>query len=367
MTAAKTEYEVARMTPAAARADLLRVWRDNLEVVGPVEAKYRWLYADAPDRPAVVLVLSAHAAGDAPVVVGSAGVGIRRFHAGGGDVRAALLADLAVDRAHRQLLPALRLVRAAKALAESDFAFAYGFPNRLAEGVFKRAGYAELGRIVRYARVLRHADYADRVATLANVPEVVKRAVALPGVAQVAGVVADAGRLALGAPLAVRAVTSFRLAWADGFDDRFDLLWRAARGAYRVVGERSAEILRWRYLGPDRRIATLLARSDRSLRAYAILEREGGAACVRDLFGHPADLGPLLDLLIPALYKDGASSMSMRFLGAGRTVDLLQSRGFVARQKDRMIAVAAGAPGGLAPALLAEVDAWHLCDFDEDV
>src|SRR5687768_3975819 len=120
-------YVVERRPVAEVEADLRRLWDDNLTVAGGVARKFAWLYREAPD------------------------------------LRAGVLADLAVDRPHRSVGPALALAREAKAWTLGNLDLAYGFPNKLAEGVFKRVGYKVLGTMPRYARVLRHAGYAARV------------------------------------------------------------------------------------------------------------------------------------------------------------------------------------------------------------
>lgn len=354
------KYSVEQAAPATVASELSRIWDDNLTLAGGAGAKFAWLYHDAPEPTQTVFLLRT----DDGTAVGTAGVLARRFRVRGRDERAAILADLAVDTAHRQLLPALSLVREGKKYAESAFAFAYGYPNKLAEGVFKRAGYKELGRMTRYARVLRHADYAERLGELDKVPPAVARAVANPVVAKVAGAVADVGMLAKDAPQAARALASHKLEWLDAIDERIDELWRSARDEYQVIGERSAEVLRWRYPPRDpAQLALLVARKGGAPCAYALIQRDGDAAHVRDLFGHRDSLPALLDLLVPALYRQGATSASIRFLGNPAIAELLQSRGFQPRQSDRMLAITAGAA---APSDLLEVSNFHLLDFDED-
>ena len=100
-------YAVERCAPAAVRADLERLWDANLTLESHPADKFGWLYAEAPVVPATVFVLRADGA-----AVGTAGVGVRRFQLGADVGEAGLLADLAVDKAHRSVGPALALVRA---------------------------------------------------------------------------------------------------------------------------------------------------------------------------------------------------------------------------------------------------------------
>jgi hypothetical protein len=368
----KATYSVARIAPEEARAELLRLWADNLPLDGPAERKFDWIYRDAPDRPDAVFLLAAEQDG-ARRWVGTAGVGVRRIWVQGTERRAGLLADLAVDRDHRSVMPALQLVRAARGFVLTEMDLAYGFPNERAEGVFKRVGYRPLGTIGRWARVLRHASYAARVKERdLPVPPALKkmvdRAAEVPALAALAGGAYDAVKLAQGAPAAVAAVRRIKLSWLDAPDDRIDAVWEDARVDHEVVGVRSSRLLRWRFPpGPAISIALATARGDDAPVAYAVIEQLDGVAHVRDLFGRRESIGALLDLLIPALYPRGASSISVRYLGAPWLIAELESRGWVSRDSARLITI--GVRDGLgaeAQAALTDAARWHLTDFDED-
>lgn len=365
-------YRVERLDPEAARAELLRLWADNLPVVGPVERKFDWIYRDAPDRPGAVFLLAAEEEG-ARRWVGTAGVGIRRIWVRGVERRAGLLADLAVDRDHRSVMPALQLVRAARGFALGEMDLAYGFPNQHAEGVFKRVGYRPLGTIGRWARVLRHASYAARVKERElPVPPALKRfvdrAAEVPALAALAGGAVDAVKLAQGAPAAVAAARRLKLSWLDAADDRIDAVWEDARVDHEVVAVRSSKVLRWRFPpGPAISIALATARGDGTPVAYAVIEQIEGVAYLRDLFGRREVIGALLDLLVPALYPRGASSISVRYLGAPWLVAELESRGWVARDSARLVTIGVrdGLPAEEQEALTTAAS-WHITDFDED-
>lgn len=379
---ARPAYTIARAAPADARADLVRLWSENLHVEGSPEAKFDWLYRDAPLCPADVFMVRA-ALGDAPVAtVGTAGVGLRRMQLPGEggaplDVTSGLLSDLAVDKAHRGLGPALSLVREVRTWALGHLGMAYGFPNALAQGVFKRVGYHPLGTITRWACVLRHAGYASRVRELelGKVPPAARallyRAAEQPWFAAVAGAAVDVAQLARRSPAAVAAARRLRVDSADGADPAaLDALWTAARDEHEVIGHRTGDVLRWRFpLSPRR--TWYLARGrggGEALRAYAIVERaDDGSAHIKDLFGRRDDVVALLELLPALVYRTGALNLSMRFLGAAWLADALAARGFSARQSDRLIVVdtAAALPAATAARVRAP-EAWYLTDFDED-
>jgi hypothetical protein len=368
----RTAFETAEEEPESVRVEVCRLWADNLRLERPADEKFRWQYRLAPHPARSIHVIRWQDEAGARHTVGTGGVSERRYHLAGQDVRVGVVGDVAVDREHRGLLPALRLLRAVRESIDADLDVAYGFPNAKADGVMLRAGFHRLGKARRYARVLRHAGYVGRLAErLPKLPPLLvpltARVLATPIVAAAGGAVIDAARLVGVAPGAARAAAHHRLAWADHFDQRFDALWMAARSAYPMIGERTSAFLGWRYPVCD--IATLTRRGDGALRAYAIVEIHPStrAAHLHDVFGHPGDLAALFDLLLPALYLRGAASVSVRFLGAPRVAELLAARGFEPRDEGRTVVVEVGPRRAEHRALLLDPASWHLFDEDEDV
>jgi len=362
----RLRYHASPRHPLAVEADLCRLWRENLALATSPGEKFQWLYRDAPDAADVVFVLEAVADGRASVV-GANGTAIRRYWVAGAERRAAISCDLAVDRAHRSLLPALCLVRALRDDSAARFDFVYGFPNDKAEALLKRAGFVELGRARRWAKVLRHARYLDRLGSRNHASSLARLASTFPWLATTASATYDALRSAVS--LAVTRLTaSYRVESSPTADERWDALWREARDEYDVVGARTSAFLRWRFAAsPGTRFIALQRPGDGTLRAYAVLQFDPatGAAHVRDLFGHHDDLGMLVDALIPLAYRAGASSLSVRFLGAPKVERLLVERGFALREGDRAVVIDRGSLAGNDP-LMRDASRWHLFDVDED-
>jgi hypothetical protein len=350
-------YDVRYVNPELVRADLVRVWQNNLPVDEGAEAKFAWIYQQAVDPPPGVFVLAvSDRAGVEDRIVGTAGLGVRSFVLDDRQLRAGLLADLAVDREHRTALPALRLVRGARTAVLRDFDLAYGFPNRSAQAVFLRCGYRKLGTLTRWARVLGHAPYVHKVVPVAPF-------------SRLAGAALDVGNLVQLAARSLPARRRSKLEWLHGFDSRFDRLWQDARGSYTLIGQRDAAFLRWRFDQPGHRfqIASLVDRRDSTrLLAYTVVERVGGACHLRDLFGHPAELGPLLDLLLPSLARRRATSASIGFLGSDAIGELLASRGFRERESERVIVYDVSPAHAGLNEIASDVQSWHLTDADED-
>lgn len=344
-------YRAVRADPGESRDTLLRLWTDNLSVQGDPGAKHRWQYLDAPTGPAEAFLLRT----DGDVAVGCAGITVRELWHRGRAHRAALLGDLAIDRAHRTVLPALILQRAVKRHVDEAYALSYGFPNAHAVGIHRRIGYHELAAMPRYVRVLRHARFLER-------------RWGHPHASWLGGVVIDGAKLAVRLGRAVR-TRKATLGWQDDVDARFDRLWEATRDQYGIVGRRDAAFLRWRFLRkPDERakVVTLVDRASQQLRAYAIVGGVGDNAQLVDLFGSVEALGDLLTLLAPALTARGFATVGVRFLGDPRIAALLAAQHFSLRDAQRTVIVHEGSAGGIEAAAVRTPSAWYLTDLDED-
>ncbi|HWU88746.1 MAG TPA: hypothetical protein VN253_15875 [Kofleriaceae bacterium] len=351
-------YRIQLTDAREARDHLLPIWRTNLAVVGPPDAKLRWFYSDGPHGPGRAFLIYPERERAAPI--GAAGVGVRALRFGDRSLRAALFADLAVERAHRSGLPAIALVRAVKHHVSESFDLGYGFPNAKAVAIYRRVGCRQLGEMQRFVRVLRVGRHLGR--RVLHVP-------LAPLVARGAGAIADR---ALAAVTSIRArgiYRQFALAWLDEFDGRFDELWRESRNLAPIAGERTAALLAWRFgrqPGHHYRIAALIERSTERLCAYAVV-RDGPLAIeLTDLFGVGLlEIDVLLRCLLPALYDTGAPSVSFRFLGTPRLVALLRRHGFTRRPEALAVTLSFGADLAAEPALI-DPASWFLTDLDQD-
>lgn len=350
-------YEIQYVDPNHVRDDLIRVWCNNFPVHEQGPAKFDWTYRKAVEPSDGVFVLGVHEAVDRARIVGSAGLVGRSFFADEHPLRAALLADIAVDRPHRTLLPAMSLVRSARRTALDNFDFAYGYPNKAAAGVFLRCGYRKLGALTRYALVLHYEKY-------------VRRFLNTPVLCQAASTALDIGQLGLRAPRSLRALRRYRLEWPKPLDARFDRLWEGARPFYSLLAKRDVAFLRWRFVEhPEHRvrIVALTTRNRaREIRAYAALDRNEDTVCIRDLFGYPDSIGPLLDRLIMRYTIQGIASLSMCYLGSDVIVDILRSRGFRPRESERDVVYDTGKSAGRYADIIADVQSWHLTDADKE-
>lgn len=355
-------YRVRTVDPSVAGAQLRGLWARNLgSSCHDPQRRLDWFYLENPAGLGTAHLLESDTES---TPVGCMGIGIRRYTCEGRSVRAALLGDLAVDRRHRSLGPALALQRATRTFAQENFPLALGYPNEKALPSLLRLGFHELGRMVRYAAPLRYGGYVRR-----HLPEPFRNG--LPkSVMGVAGLVLDAATSARDVPAYVASGMAFRLETLTTPDLRFDDLWTRARPNYRFVAERSSAFLTWRFLrkpGPVTcRFMALTRRSSRRLVAYAIVEPEGQTAYIRDLFGETSlDIAALLERLSLNLRFAGFASMSLGFFGAPWLLDLLTQHHFHARDNQAII-LDWGTDAPAAPETLLAPSNWYLTQADED-
>jgi hypothetical protein len=335
-------YSISETDIHDSGAILQRLWADNLHARSSLDAKLRWFYCDGPHGPARALVLRAHDA-----AVGCAGIGVRTLVHRGAPLRAALFADLAIDRQHRSGLPALTLLRSIRDEVARGFDLGYGFPNRKAIAVYLRAGFVELGRMHRYVRVLHSGHYLAAAAPQRRVAAAVDHALA-----------------AIERLHALRA-RRLELDWPARFDARFDRLWQAVCTGNRIACERSAALLDWRFAHEPHRIAAVIRRDTGALAAYGVLRpADHGLVELVDLLGAGArEIDAAIALIVPAARQLGFAAIGFRFLGDPRVIRVLRAHGFIRRGEPRSIVVAPGRGPALAALPAA---AWYLTDLDED-
>lgn len=326
------------------RDTIIAFWRHNLGDPTHRVAKYHWFYANNPFGTAMIQLLYR---GD--TLIGCCGVAPRRMAWNGQAIRAGLLADMAVDAAHRTLGPALMLHEALTTAAAGHFDLLYGFPNHKSLPVVARLGYTVLGEMTRYSRVLRYAPYLRRY---------------LPSwLAAPAGAVLDAVRNprdgASGAePLSVT--------WVSASDPRIDALWQASAHGSGLLGIRDGALLRWRFDDAPQtgtRYLLLGASADGPLHAWFACRVAGTVLRVCDYWCAQGN-GPVdrasIHALVHAGRRSGCTSISFEYAATSAARAAWTAAGFSPRDGQPVIGK------WLLTDHPAINQAWHITEADED-
>jgi len=339
--------------PADAHRDaesIGRLWQRNLPEA-PAE-RYDWLYRSGAAEGWLLY-------GPDGAVVGSTGLMRRRLKLFGELRPAGQAVDLNVDRGHRFATPALKLQRAVTAtVADGRVDAIYGFANRQSVALLRRAGYRPLGELQRWVKPLRIGP--------------VLRSRHGKGFAWNLAARLAVHLLGLASPETYRYRSRpGRVQVLDQFDERFDALWAAGSRRLRVVGERSADYLRWRFARAPGAPYEVLGLGDAGgrLEAYGVYRRHEGYLYLSDFFGvGPEALGRLLAELLRRARREGAEAVATFWLGSARMADILRRFGFRRRPSGLSTLVCAD-PRRLRidRAELLDPENWYLTAADLDV
>jgi hypothetical protein len=154
-------------------------------------------------------------------------------------------------------------------------------------------------------------------------------------------------------------------------DERFDDLAAAARSRYRVLGDRSQEFLRWKYLArpnSNTAIAALVDPGNGAIDAYAaVVTKEPGVATIADFLGRsPAAVSDLLIRLAPALRSRGFSAAATVFLGDPEIGAALTKAGYSRRGPGKFVVAARGREPGFGEDVTKDAARMYFTDADRD-
>jgi hypothetical protein len=276
-------------------------------------------------------------------------------------VPAAIGGDFAVDAEHRGFGPALALQRATiSVLSERALTCAYGSPNRFSEPIVGRAGYADVGRLTRFVKLLTARPLVDRYTRR---PRLARLASAAAG--PVVSVVSRerlyrrSGRFAVDQPAL--------------FDDRFASLWQIARDHHGATSERSADLLNWRYekSGPAAApgaYSVFALLDGRDVAGYIVYRLDGGSRLVYDIVHLPER--SVLDALLSEFILDArhsrAAMIDLGYVGPGNLLtERLRAFGFLQSTGKNGLRVYVDGDAPLGVDLLRR-DNWYFLTGDTD-
>ncbi len=348
----------------AEASDLLsigRLWSENLSDLNIARAtgqRLHWMYKDPRAGGVRTWVVRKSETGE---VVGCATVCPRLLHAEGRDVRAGILSDFAIARAHRAAGPAIALQR--KILTDTvglGFDLLYGFPNHGAAPILHRIGYSKVGVISRWVRPLRTEARLLRYLH--------------PILAKGISMAAD-GALALNdARLGVAFGGGLREESLLRADERFDDLWERGKAGKPATCARSSAYLNWRYADfttANYQLFCLVDPARNALRGYVVWSAHRDAAHVADLFWDrtPRALEALLVRFCRRMRSQGLATVHLVCLADDHLGAILRRLlFFTGATKERAVVAHAGPrpPEHLRP-LLRESRKWLLFDGDLDL
>src|SRR5690242_10191483 len=131
------------------REAILALWSRNLADKHNLQDKLEWHFGRNPSGPGQCWLLEADGE-----PAGTASLGLRRLKLGDRVITAGVACDLAVEKKHRFLQPAMMLQKTLLASMKKHVELVYGFAGSGGTAVLQRAGYEPICFVERYAKVL---------------------------------------------------------------------------------------------------------------------------------------------------------------------------------------------------------------------
>jgi hypothetical protein len=359
------KYAILQVDPRTDGNQALELAVRNLQVAAEVtEARYPKYYEQHPLGPPLLFFVQELAS---QRVVGMAALFPVELWIEGEAVLGGIPGDLAVDRAHRGLGPALALQRALlEALPPNGLHFAYGTPNRFSDPVTERAGYAEVGQLTRFVKVLK-AGVLARAA--------VRRSALARLVFTLAPYTVDPVLSVLSRERLHRRPAHIRVEHPERFDERFLGVFDEISRQHRITPQRTPELLNWKYEkgGEGERAGTYsilaLTEGGTKVLGYMVYETRDRVRSVHDIGFMPSRFAVdmLLSEFILEARRQEIEAISLLYLGPDSLLTRrLRWFGFVRRTERARLRVFVPDAASLAVDL-RDKDNWFFLGGDTDI
>ena len=266
-----SRYTITAGTDVLGQSDALALG-DHLTGVqrsGYREHRYRKYFVDTPVGPPLAVV--ARDEDGNPVGAGFSIPGDCSSKATA--VSVAVAGDFVVAPSHRTLGLAIRIQRSLLELAETNSVeLVLGHPNDAARRILTRLGYHSLAHRERHVRFFGRGLTAREPSSAFRVFERTRP-----------------GRCARSVRARAAGASGGNVDWVDRFDDRFTEVWSVSSKKSRVVSERTAALLNWRY---ELQAGAMTGRfrlaafgRDGQVRAYLVLQEDGSTWRIMEIVG----------------------------------------------------------------------------------
>ncbi len=344
-------YTVVQSDGQGQREILMSLWDRNFGSMP--ENRYQWLYENNPSGQPVCFYLR-EKGGDS--TVGSVSMFPRTMYAGGQRISGFICGDLTVDKEHRALGPAVRLMKAAMEKCESLApSILFGIPNRNSGPVMRRAGFKVLDKVCELTQVLSLYPY---IAKRTGIPAL-----------------ARAASFTLNPFLRLRPFNLIKRKQKGAIFDLEEAGKEKLLGLpeqyneYSLIGDRNRKFLKWRFSTSPYaryRFFTLQNGKRENSDCYIAFSLNGKRAGIADFFA--PDLPAFQQLFASfAEYQRsmGAEAISCNFTGDSSYAGCLQDLGFSLRSREQEMFIYTSDRNGWAERLKS--GPWYLTSADNDV
>ncbi|MBD3291092.1 hypothetical protein GF337_19950 [candidate division KSB1 bacterium] len=344
-------YSIIKMEPGIHRQAIKELWARNIR--RNFNGRFNWLYEEQPLQCTKTWLALDDSTQN---VVGGGTIYPRRIHYFGKEMTIGIAADFAINREHRVFGPALKLQQTISRSGLNGYECIFAYPSKASQGIFKRAGYEEIGHSSTWVKLLRTQNK-------------LLPALKLRPLARVCAFVADKllllhdklRLLALFPKTVIEETVS-----CDGLED----LWKDAKTGYSITGVKHGEYLKWRYSMNDYRFFCIYDRKKENLIGYIVFQKQNKVAEVLDLFcrNHKKTLLSLLLKFSSEMRKQSMHSICLNYFGNSEFTDKLKKLLFFKRPTRRtcMLFLNKRIPASIRRELMAENN-WFLFEGEMDL
>jgi len=317
--------------------------------------RFQWLYLDNPQGKARAWLVIDEKSAEA---VAFTSVLPRLVKVDGRDTLCWNCCDFSVDKRFRTLGVAVKLRRKAKEGVDNrDIRALYAHPNDKMKVIHERVGHPCLGKMERYVKILKSKFQLQKI---------IRNSLLL----SIISPVVDIGLRAL--DMALRCDSRFSFELIDGiapYDVEYDKLFNDASKAYRIVGDRSADYLNWRY-GRNPLYCTdkLIVRENGILKGYIVYYIENNIAVFKDILCLPDKkiAESILAYWIKSMRKKGVHSISTVLMEHNPFIKSFLHVGFKLRPDESSVYVYARKDDDIEP-VWTKGSNWYMTVGDRDV
>ena len=334
--------------------DCLRRNRSRYEDNGTFRARFDWAFDHNPHGEARAWLAIDQATDK---VIGYTSALSRKVFVNGKVLTGWNCADFSIDKKYRTLGAAIKLRRAAKDCVDSDeIPFFYSHPNNLMKVIHQKVGHHKIGRMVRYAALIRIDKTIESYSgnkTLARIFS--------PLVNPVVNLVTKKQ---------TSSFYDFSNREERIFGDEYGRLFEKAKMSLGVVGCRDSEYLTWRFLkNPLYRMQSFRMHAGNELKGYILFFIENGVAQIGDLMidGTMEEMRLLLGALMNYLRKTKVYSISLRIHDSNPFIMQAKSLGFRFRDDATSSVMAYIKENSPYASSLLKSENWFMTVGDRDI
>ena len=283
----------------------------------------------------------------------------RMVRVNGQDILCWCCADFSVDKRYRTLGVALKLRREAKKHVDcGTIAALYAHPNAKMQVVHQRVGHTCIGTMKRYVKVLKSENYLQRHIKYNSIVKFfsfwINRGFS----------VIDYFLIRDDKAYTAEWIENVRFTWE--YDDLFDEI----ASFYKIIGDRSASYLNWRYHeNPLYSSSRIVVRKNGVLRGYVIFsQKENGVVNIKDMACLPKEI--IVKIMLKKLFRElrrkNVQSVSFVLKENNPLIPFLVKAGFRQRS-DRSLIFAHVGGGTDLEKLWLNGDNWFMTVGDRDV